>query len=153
MGSECHHWGYWDEDDDRRFNWAIAGDALGMEMRRLVTAANWVRWQNPALRSETFDITHEDSTNTVLAFKRYLPEGDNCVLTVVNMGDTNFTDSSYGVSTGGQSGRWTQILCTQDRAFGGWDGAGNAYREPWTQADGNVYINLPKWSVIMLRLQ
>jgi hypothetical protein len=39
MGSECHHWGYWDEDDDRRFNWAIAGDPLTMEMRKLVTEA------------------------------------------------------------------------------------------------------------------
>ena len=153
MGLECHHWGYWDEDDGRRFNWAIAGDPIAMEMRKLVTAANWVRWQNPALRSETFDITHEDYTNTVLAFKRYSPGANNCVLTIVNMGETNFTDFSYGVYTGGQGGRWTQILCTQDRDFGGWDGAGNAFHEPWTQADGKVYINLPKWSVIMLRLQ
>jgi 1,4-alpha-glucan branching enzyme len=35
---------------------------------------------------------------------------------------------------------------------GGWDGAGNAFHEPQTQPDGRVYINLPKWSVVMLRL-
>jgi 1,4-alpha-glucan branching enzyme len=44
-----------------------------------------------------------------------------------------------------------QILCTQDAAFGGWDGAGNAFYEPWTQLDGQLYINLPKWSVVMFR--
>lgn len=152
-GLECHHWGYWDESGDYRFNWAIAGDEIAMPMRRLVAAANWARWDNPCLRSETLDIVHEDYANTVIAFKRYVPGGDSCVLTVVNMGDANFGGYSYGVRTGGQAGQWMQILCTQDATYGGWDGAGNAYHEPWTQADGMVYINLPKWSVVMLRLR
>jgi hypothetical protein len=43
------------------------------------------------------------------------------------MGDTNFKNYSYGLATDGQYGQWTQILCTQDAAFGGWDGSGNAY--------------------------
>jgi 1,4-alpha-glucan branching enzyme len=89
----------------------------------------------------------------VLAFKRYAPGGNNCVLTVVNIGDKTFTNHSYGVRTGGQSGQWTQILCTQDSTFGGWDGASNAFHDPWTQGDGMVYINVPQWSVVMLRLQ
>ena len=38
---------------DHRFNWAIAGDPIGMEMRRLVAACNAVRWQNPALRADS----------------------------------------------------------------------------------------------------
>jgi 1,4-alpha-glucan branching enzyme len=61
-------------------------------------------------------------------------------------------DSTNGslVLRGGQDGQWTQILCTQDAAFGGWDGAGNAFHDPWTQLDGHVYINLPKWSVVIL---
>ena len=67
------------------------------------------------------------------------------------LSEQNFDNHSYGVRTGGHSGQWTQILCTQDAAFGGWDGAGNAFHEPWTQPDGQVYINLPKWSVVMLR--
>jgi 1,4-alpha-glucan branching enzyme len=56
------------------------------------------------------------------------------------------------VKTGNQFGQWTQILCTQDAAFGGWDGAGNAFHEPWTREDGMIYINVPQWSVVMLRL-
>ena len=159
MGSECHmasphvSWGYWhdgfDANGDHRFNWDIAGDPSGIEMRRLVAACNAVRWQNPALRSESLAIAHEDYTNQVLGFVRQLY--DNLVLTVVNLGEQNFVDHSYGLGTGGHNGQWTQILCTQDTAFGGWDGAGNAFHEPWTQADGKVYINLPKWSVVMFR--
>lgn len=160
MGSECHMgsptvaWGYWhdghDDNGDHRFDWAIAGDPIGMEMRRLVTAANHVRWSNPALRSDTLIISHEDYDNQVLAFKWW---GDgNVVLTVINLSEKNFGNHSYGVWTDNQSGRWSQILCTQDASFGGWDGAGNAFYEPETQSDGRVYINLPKWSVVMLRL-
>ncbi|WP_020470451.1 alpha-amylase family glycosyl hydrolase [Zavarzinella formosa] len=159
MGSECLmaspdvSWGYWhdgpDANGDHRFNWHIAGDDLGMEMRRLVAASNAVRWQNPALRADSLTIPHEDATNQVLGFVRQA--GGNLVLTVVNLGDQNFSGNSYGVATGGQFGQWTQILCTQDAAFGGWGGAGNAFSEPWTQADGRVYINLPKWSVVMFR--
>lgn len=152
MGLECHQEGWWHDDGAHGFDWALTGDAYGLEMRRLVAAANEVRRNNPALRGETLDPVHEDRENAVLAFKRYLPGGGSCVLTVVNLGDRNFGDHSYGVPTGGQQGRWTQILCTQDAAFGGWDGAGNAFHEPTTQDDGRIYINLPQWSVVMMRL-
>ncbi|MBL8221589.1 MAG: alpha amylase C-terminal domain-containing protein [Bryobacterales bacterium] len=159
MGSECHmasphaSWGYWhdgpDGNGDHRFEWQVAGDPVGIEMRRLVAACNEVRWRNAALRADSLTIPHEDHNNQVLGFVR--ASGDNVVLTVVNLGERNFTGHSYGVRTGGSGGKWTQVLCTQDAAFGGWDGAGNAFHEPWTQADGQVYINLPKWSVVMLR--
>ena len=159
MGSECHMasphvaWGYWhdghDLRGDHRFNWHIAGDGLGMQMRRLVAAANAVRWANPALRADSLDITHEDDTNQVLGFVR--EAGDNTVLVVVNLSDRTFGDRSYGVRTRGRAGQWRQLLCTQDAAFGGWDGAGNAFHDPWTQPDGHVYLNLPKWSVLILR--
>lgn len=157
MGLECHHWGYWhdssEKNGDHRFDWNLAGDTHGSGMKRLVAAANQARWTNPCLRGETLQIVHEDFANTVLAFKRHVPGGSNCVLTVVNMGETNFANHSYGVHTGSQPGQWTQILCTQDAEFGGWNGAGNAFHEPWTQGDGKIYINLPKWSVVMLRLR
>ena len=161
MGSECHMgaptvgWGYWhdgsDDNGDHRFDWAIAGEIVGVEMRRLVAAANRARWDNPALRSDTMIVTHEDYDNSVLAFKRWAD--GSLVLTVVNLGETDFGGYAYGVWTDHQYGHWTQILCTQDAAFGGWHGAGNAFHEPPTETDGRVYINLPKWSVVMLRLK
>jgi 1,4-alpha-glucan branching enzyme len=92
-------------------------------------------------------IVQEDRSNQVLALMR--EQDDNAVLTVVNLGDRDFADHDYGMRAGGRTGPWTQTLCTEDAAFGGWDGAGDAYYEPWTQ-DGQV-INLPNWSVVMLR--
>jgi 1,4-alpha-glucan branching enzyme len=159
MGSECHMaspfvaWGYWhdgtDEHGDHRFHWGAAEDATGMEMRRLVAACNAVRWQNPALRAGALRVVHEDHANQVLGFLRE-HEG-NVLLVVVNLGERSFADRGYGVRTGGHGGQWTQVLCTQDAAFGGWDGAGNAFYEPWTQGDGHLYVNLPKWSVVIFR--
>ncbi len=138
------------EQGDHRFDWSIAGDQTGMEMRQMVTAANHVRWNNKALRSDTLDITHEDHENNVLAFKRWYK--NNVILTIVNLGNTSFSHYNYGVSTGNQNGQWQQIFCSQDAAFGGWDGAGNAFYEPWTEDNSKIYINLPQWSVIMFRL-
>ena len=159
MGSECHmaspyvSWGYGhdgcDVNGDHRFDWSIAGDPLGIEIRRLVGACNSVRWQNPALRADSFCLSHEDYVNQVLGFTRQLY--DNTVLVVVNLSDRTFADHSYGVRTGGIGGQWTQVLCTQDAEFGRWHGAGNAYYEPWTQPDGQLYVNLPKWSVVIFR--
>jgi 1,4-alpha-glucan branching enzyme len=159
MGSECLMsapyvgWGYWndgrDDNGDHRFNWSAVDDPFGIEMRRLVAAANAVRWQNPALRADSLSITHDDRDNQVLAFVR--ESGDNGVLVVVNLSDRTFSDREYGVATGGRFGQWTQILCTQDAAFGGWDGAGNAFYDPWTQANACIYVNLPQWSVVVFR--
>lgn len=161
MGSECHMgsptvaWGYWhdgwDSNGDHRFDWEIAGDPIGIEMRRLVQAVNGIRDENSALRSESLTITQEDHHNQVLAFKRW--HAGNLVLTLVNLSDNSFGDHHYGVSTDDQFGTWTQILCTQDAQFGGWHGSGNAFHEPLTQPDGKIYINLPKWSVVMFRLR
>jgi 1,4-alpha-glucan branching enzyme len=161
MGSECHMgapyvgWGYFhdgpDRNGDHRFDWEIAGDPLGMSMRALVRAANELRWQNPALRSDTLIVPHEDYDNSILAFKRY--DDENAILTIVNMSDRSFEGYGYGVDTGGQRGQWTQVLCTQDSSFGGWDGAGNGFHEPWTQQDGRIYVNVPKWSVTAFRLK
>jgi len=153
MASPHVAWGYWNDGvdgrGDHRFNWSVAGDGIGMEMRRLVAAANAVRWDNAALRADSLSVPHEDPVNGVLGFVR--ESQDNVVLTIVNLSDRNFSDHQYGVAAGGRFGQWTQILCTQDRAFGGWDGSGNAFYDPWTQADGRIYINLPKWSVVIFR--
>jgi 1,4-alpha-glucan branching enzyme len=121
-----------------------------MEMHRLVTAANNARWTHPSLRSGFLEITQEDYDNKIVAFKRWNNEGD-VILVVINAGDTNFTDYSYALKTK-QNGQWQQILCSQDSAFGGWDGSGNAYYEPFTRNDGCIYINIPKWSVLFFKL-
>jgi 1,4-alpha-glucan branching enzyme len=157
MGTEClmgaPHvaWGYWhdgpDLNGDHRFDWSIAGDAIGLGMRNLVRDANAARLAHKALRSDTLRAIHRDDDNRVIAFKRW-DEGGSIVLTLVNLGDRSFGDHAYGVPTDGQFGRWRQVLCSQDAAYGGWDGAGNAFHEPSTQADGRIYVNVPKLCVL-----
>ncbi len=153
MGGECHLDGYWhdgpDDNGDHRFDWYVAGDHVGIEMRRFVRAANETRWNHRALRDGGLEVTHRDP-HGVVAVKRWTDDGD-VVLVIANASDTVHTGRSYGVVTG-QSGQWQQILCSQDAWFGGWDSTGNAFHEPWTQADGCVYVNVPQWSVTMLRL-
>ena len=67
-----------------------------------------VTGENPALRSETLAITHEDHDNQVLAFKRW--HSGNVILTALNLSEVDFGGHAYGVDTGGQSGRWKQLL-------------------------------------------
>lgn len=154
MGNECYMWGYWndsaDSNGDHRFDWSIAGDGNGMAMRNLVTAANNLRWEHPALRNGSLEITHEDETNNIIAFKRWNNEGD-VLLIVLNLSDIGFKNYSYELNTL-QSGQWQQILCTQDADFGGWDDAGNAYYDPYTNSDNLISINIPQWSVLMFKL-
>jgi hypothetical protein len=97
-----------------------------MQMRRLVAAANAVRWANPALRADSLDVTHEDHDNHILAFIR--ETDDNVVLVIVNLGDRTYGDHEYGVRTGGRSGRWTEVLCSQDADSA--DGTAQETRSP-----------------------
>jgi 1,4-alpha-glucan branching enzyme len=159
MGTECLMaspyvgWGYWhdsiDLNGDHRFNWAIAGDRIGMEMRNLVSDSNAVRLANEALKQDHLQVTHIDHNHQIIAFKRWDHNG-NIVLVVVNLGDRSFENHSYGVNTG-QDGLWEQALCSQDFRYGGWDGSGNAYYHPTTMPDGRIYLNVPKLSVVMMK--
>ena len=152
MGSECYMPGYWtdgrDLNDDHRFNWAVAGDPTAMPMRYMVADVNNIRWSHPALRSDTLQITHTDYNNNVIAFKRW--SGSDVVLTVVNLSDQNFSNHSYGVNMGGETGHWQQIFNSQGANYDGWNGSGNYGYDPWVSG-GKIYINLPKWSVLMFK--
>ena len=154
MGNECNMSGYWldseDANGDHRFDWFIAEDEKSMAMRRLVTTANNIRCKHPALQNGFLEITHKDSTNNILAFKRWNSQGD-IILTVLNLSDINFTNHSYALNIN-QSGHWQQILCSQDAEFGGWDGAGNAFYDPGTNSNDQININIPQWSVLMFKL-
>ncbi len=159
MGSECHHWGYWWPNPDgnsatseHRFDWAIAGDPIGISMRNLVKDVNWLRWHNLALRSDTLQFIHEDRENTVLAFKRW-QEGGNIVVVVVNLSDRQWQEYDYGIDLGGEVGWWSEIFNSQSPQYGGWNDSGNYGHNLQVQADGKIYINLPKWSVLMFRKQ
>lgn len=155
MGTECHHYGYWnpaiDPFGDHRFDWSIAGDSIGWEMRNLVTDANSVRWNNSALRSDNVSqTTHYDSQNNVLGFLRWSDDG-NVLLTVVNLSDNQWDQPSYGVSIGGIGDHWEEIFNSQSPQYGGWNDSGNYLADLVVQDDGRFYVRLPKWSVLIFR--
>jgi len=51
---------------------------------------------------------------------------------------------------GGESGFWLEIFNSQASDYGGIDTTGNfAERLPVT--DGKLFINLPRWSLLMFR--
>jgi 1,4-alpha-glucan branching enzyme len=155
MGTECHHYGYWDPETDvygdHRFDWSIAGDTTGMPMRQLVADVNQVRWNNPALRTDFGpEFPHIDSDNSVLAFRRWDNSG-NVILVVVNLSDNQWNDAIYGVTTGAPGEGWEEIFNSQSPQYGGWNDSGNYLAQLWVQGDGKFYIRLPKWSVLIFR--
>lgn len=155
MGTECHHYGYWDPAvdnfGDHRFDWQIAGDSTGMPMRQLVADINQARWNNPALRTDFGpEFPHTDPDNCVLAFKRW-DNGGNVVLIVVNLSDNQWDQANYGVNTGVPGECWEEIFNSQSPQYGGWNDSGNYLAQLWVQSDGKFYIRLPKWSVLIFR--
>jgi 1,4-alpha-glucan branching enzyme len=155
MGTECHHYGYWnpanDPFGDHRFDWSIAGDPIGWEMRNLVTDANTLRWNNTALRSDNGpQTTHYDSQNNVLGFLRWSDDG-NVLLAVANLSDNQWDQPSYGVNVGGTGDHWEELFNSQSPQYGGWNDSGNYLADLVVQDDGRFYARLPKWSVLIFR--
>jgi 1,4-alpha-glucan branching enzyme len=154
MGSEVHHYGYWSPDSDgygdHRFDWSLTTDAIGSPMKQLVTDANALRRAHPALRTNALLFTHQDDDNGVVAFKRWNDQGD-VILTVVNVGENQFSDATYGVSLGGDGGTWEEIFNSQSPQYGGWADSGNYLAFPSVQSDGKMYLRLPKLGVLVFR--
>lgn len=155
MGSECHHYGYWNPENDtygdHRFDWSIAGDLIGQPMRDMVRDVNAVRWNNAALHSDVPPLfTHVDVHNRVLAFRRWNNVG-NVLLIVVNLSDNQWDDRNYGVSVGEAGSHWTEIFNSQAPQYGGWPNSGNYLADLLVGNDGQFSIRLPKWSVLLFR--
>jgi 1,4-alpha-glucan branching enzyme len=118
-------------------------------MQRMVRDVNNVRWGNPALRTHALEFTHRDRDNGVVGFKRWNDRG-NVVLVVANFSDREWRNRDYGVRTD-TPGQWEEMFNSQSPEYGGYHDSGNFGHRPWTQGDGRIYVNLPKWSVLMFR--
>jgi 1,4-alpha-glucan branching enzyme len=150
QGEEFAQDDWFNDDFEHAPNWRYETDTEGSQMKQLYRDAITLRWRHDVLRTGGLEWTHEDP-NRILAFRR--DAGNQSILVVVNFSDTSYGPFNYGVSTGGKQGQWTQILCSQDAPYGGWDGAGNAFHEPWTGADGKIFISVPKESVVAFKLK
>jgi len=152
QGEEFLQNGWFNDQYENAANWSFQTDGVGSQMQTMYKAATAVRWGNDAFRRGSFAWAHNRDGNNILAFRRNW--GSNVALVVVNLSGVDYVNNhSYGISTGGQGGQWTQIFNSQEAAYGGWDGSGNAYHEPWTQGDGKIYLNVPKYSVVVMRLK
>ena len=120
-------------------------------MQQLVRDINNLRRAHAALRSPTGFVTHNDTQNQVIAFKRYDQKGD-VLLVVVNPGDGQWGSNQYGVSLSGDGGTWLEIFNSQASVYGGINTVGN-YDNYLEAADGQIWINLPSWSVLIFARQ
>ena len=155
MGTEGHFDGSWNPVvgswGDLRFDWAKVGDPTGAPMQQLVRDINGLRWAHSALRSPAGFVTHNDTQNQVIAFKRYDQNGD-VLLVVVNPGDGQWGSNQYGVSLSGDGGTWLEIFNSQAPVYGGINTVGN-YGNSLEASDGQIWINLPSWSVLIFARQ
>jgi 1,4-alpha-glucan branching enzyme len=154
MGTECHHHGYWNPAQDffgeHRLDFALVQDSIGQEMAALVRDANRLRWDHPALRTDSLLVTHRDWQDRVLGFKRFDDRGD-VLLVVLNMSDNEWRDPVYGVGLLGDRGTYTEIFNSQAPLYGGIPDSGNFQVDLPVGDDGQIRIRLPKWSVLVFR--
>jgi 1,4-alpha-glucan branching enzyme len=68
----------------------------------------------------------------------------------VNVSDNQWAFHDYGVLMGGESGMWMEVFNSQAPVYGGTQTTGNPGEE-LAVADGKLFINLPSWSVLVLR--
>ncbi len=156
MGAECHAPGYWHprrdanaDHDDHRFDWRSCNDAFGLEMRRLVTDANQVWWDQPVLRSAPLEVLHVDEDNGVVAFLR-IRDGGYSILCVVNVAASSWPNQGYSLPIGGPARSARVLLDTQAARYGG---PGFDQALPLTTTDGRMALSLAPWSLLLLALQ
>jgi 1,4-alpha-glucan branching enzyme len=158
MGTEGHFDGFWDPvvqsatAYDHRFDWQQVGDPTGAPMQQMVRDINQLRWNHEALRSSAGFVTHTDGQNQVVAFKRYDLSGD-VLLVVVNAGNGQWSGNQYGVSLAGDnSGSWQEVFNSQAPVYGGVGTVGN-FGATLSPAQGELWINLPSWGVLVFAKQ
>lgn len=94
-------------------------------------------------------MTHVDRQNGVVAFKRFNNEGD-VLLVLVNASDGQWGSNDYGVSLGGDSGRWREIFNSQAPLYGGVNTVGNPGDSIGANG-GELWLNVPSWSTLVFQ--
>jgi len=147
MGNEIGQPGWWDNTPERRLEWAHAEDEVGSALLRGFSAAFALRKRFPVLNVGWPKVLHEDRPNGVLAFERVF-DGLERVVTLVNAGRGAWQSGEYGVWVGG--GRFEQVYCSSDAAYGGWEAARSNEGE-LNAVDGKLWINVPSQTTLVFR--
>jgi 1,4-alpha-glucan branching enzyme len=120
-------------------------------MQQMVRDINNLRWAHPALRSPAGSVTHVDNQNPIVGFRRFNFDGD-LILIVVNASDAQWSANDYAVNIAGESGIWKEIFNSQAPVYGGVGTVGN-YAASLAVSNGQLWINLPSWSVLLFQKQ
>ncbi len=118
MGSEFAVSGEWDHEQE--LEWGLLQYNEHRGVKDLVASLNRLQQAEPALHQADFDPEgfnwiSEDHHTSVLVFERIAPVGPP-VLVVANFTPVPHSNYRVGVSS---SGRWTELLTTDDTSFGG----------------------------------
>lgn len=153
MGAECHLPGYWHPrpdanatHTDHRFDWSLAGDPIGLQMRALVADANRLWWNTPVLRQPGFEVVHVDGPAGVLTFVRPGDSGSP-ILVVVNLSENSWPDQGYQLPAPGDHRSWQIVLDSQAQEYGG---DGFSHPDRLEVESGHLRISLQQWSVLIL---
>jgi 1,4-alpha-glucan branching enzyme len=155
MGGELAQEAEWSHE--RSLDWHLLEDPAHGGVQRLVRDLNHLYRDHPALwatdtRPEGFWwLEPNDAENSVFAFCRADPDGDDMIVCVANLTPVPRQDYRVGLPRGGA---WVEVLNTDSTFYGGSDvgNAGDILAEPlgWNHQPCSAALTLPPLGVVFL---
>jgi 1,4-alpha-glucan branching enzyme len=155
MGQEFLEDKPWDTDPagPNLIYWAgLASDKAMADQLRFTQDFVRLRWQQPALRSESIHVFHVHDANRVIAFHRWV-EGVGCdVVVVASLNDSPYFGYDLGFPSGG---RWTELLNSD--VYDNWvnplrvgnDGGIDAAGGPMHDLPASASITIPPRAILV----
>ncbi|MEM6611991.1 MAG: alpha-amylase family glycosyl hydrolase [Cyanobacteria bacterium P01_C01_bin.72] len=139
------------------FVWEPNASSSEAQYMLMIKDINNLRTRYVAMRNPNQDsqLVHFDNVNGVYAYKRWDGLG-NVLLITINISDGEWQGRDYQFSTNTPNSSWKEVFNSQYVNYGGWTGSGNSDPNFFPGADGNGLlqgINLPKWSLMILKQQ
>jgi 1,4-alpha-glucan branching enzyme len=156
MGNEIAQEAEWNYE--RSLDWHLLGRPEHAGIQNLVRDLNKVLREEPALYERDFDgggfywLEANDAAENVVAFARISAGGERTVVCIANLSPVPREGYRVGLP---RPGRWTELLNTDSRHYGGGDvGNGGAVEaEPigWHDQPCSAEVTLPPLGVVWLR--
>ncbi len=146
-----------EDANGKAFAWEPDASSSEAEYMLMVRDINNLRSRYVAMRNPNRDsqLVHFDDVNGVYAYKRWDGDG-NVFLITINISDGQWQGRDYQFSTNTPNSSWKEVFNSQYVKYGGWTGSGNSDSGFNPKADVNGLlqgINLPKWSLMVLKQQ
>lgn len=139
------------------FVWEPDASSSKAQYMLMVKHINELRSRYTAMRNPNRDsqLVHVDNDNGVYAYKRWDGLG-NVMLITINISDGQWQRREYQFNTNTPNSSWSEVFNSQYVNYGGWSGSGNSDPSFYLETDANGRmqgINLPKWSLMILKKQ